>query len=50
MMETVDQYAQELHSLFNKAYPSSYSYTGTKEAETLNFGQTVLVNQLLVIK
>lgn len=41
--ETVDQYAQELHFLFNKAYPSTQQ--GTKEAET--FGQTVLVNQFV---
>ena len=42
-METVDQYAQDLHSLFNKAYPSVQQ--GTREAETL--GQTVLVNQFV---
>ena len=42
-METVDQYAQDLRSLFNKAYPSVQQ--GTKEAET--FRQTVLVNQFV---
>ena len=30
--ETVDQYAQQLRCLFNKAYPSIQQ--GTKEAET----------------
>ena len=43
LTETVDQYAQQLRCLFNKAYPSIQQ--GTKEAET--FGQTVLVNQFV---
>ena len=43
LTETVDQYAQQLRFLFNKAYPSIQQ--GTKEAET--FGQTVLVNQFV---
>jgi len=42
-MEAVDQYAQDLHPLFHKAYPSVQQ--DTKEAET--FGQTVLVNQFV---
>ena len=43
IMETVDQYAQDLHSLFNKIYPTVQQ--GTRESETL--GQTVLVNQFV---
>ena len=43
LTETVDQYAQQLRCLFNKAYPSIQQ--GTKEAET--FGQTVLVNRFV---
>ena len=43
LTETVDQYAQQLRFLFNKAYPSIQQ--GTKEAETS--GQTVLVNQFV---
>ena len=41
--ESVDQYAQDLHSLFYKAYPNVQQ--GTKEAETL--GQAVMVNQFV---
>ena len=41
--ESVDYYAQELRTLFHRAYPSVYQ--GTKEADTL--GQTVLVNQFV---
>ena len=37
--ESVNYYAQELRTLFHKAYPRVYQ--GTKEAEAL--GQTVLV-------
>ena len=43
-METVDQYAQDFRSLFNKAYPRIQQ--GTREAKT--FGQTVLVNQFVI--
>ena len=32
-METVDQYAQDFHSVFNKAYPSVQQ--GTKEVEKI---------------
>ena len=42
--ESVDHYAQELRTLFHRAYPSVYQ--GTREAEAL--GQTVLVNQFVV--
>ena len=42
--ESVDHYAQELRTLFHRAYPSVYQ--GTREAEAL--GQTALVNQFVV--
>ena len=42
--ESVDAYAQELRTLFNKAYPSVQQ--GTREAEAL--GQTILTNQFVV--
>ena len=42
--ESVDNYAQELRTLFHRAYPSVYQ--GTREAEAL--GQAVLVNQFVV--
>ena len=42
--ESVDAYAQELHTLFHKAYPSVQQ--GTRETETL--GQTILTNQFVV--
>ena len=41
--ESIDQYAQDLRSLFYKAYPNVQQ--GTKEAEAL--AQTVLVNQFV---
>ena len=41
--ESIDQYAQDLRSLFYKAYPNAQQ--GTKEAEPL--AQTVLVNQFV---
>ena len=41
--ESVDDYAQELHLLFYKAYP--HAQQGTLEAEKL--GQFVLVNQFV---
>ena len=41
--ESVDLYAQELRTLFHRAYPSVYQ--GTREAEAL--GQIVLVNQFV---
>ena len=41
--ESVDVYAQELHALFHKAYPSIQQ--GTREAEAL--GQTILTNQFV---
>jgi len=43
ILESVDQYAQDLHALFYNAYPNVQQ--GTKEAETLE--QTVLVNQFV---
>ena len=42
--ESVDAYAQELRTLFHKAYPSVQQ--GTREAEAL--GQTILTNQFVV--
>ena len=42
--ESVDAYAQELRTLFHKAYPSVQQ--GTRETEAL--GQTVLTNQFVV--
>jgi len=41
--ESVDYYAQELRTLFHRAYPSVYQ--GTKKAHAL--GQTVLANQFV---
>ena len=41
--ESVDDYAQDLRTLFHKAYP--YAQQGTQEAEKL--GQLVLVNQFV---
>ena len=41
--ESVDDYAQDLRTLFHKAYP--YAQQGTQEAERL--GQLVLVNQFV---
>ena len=41
--ESVDDYAQDLRTLFHKAYP--YTQQGTQEAERL--GQLVLVNQFV---
>ena len=42
--ESVEAYAQELHTLFHKAYPSVQQ--GTRKAEAL--GQTILTNQFVV--
>ena len=42
--ESVDAYAQELRTLFHKAYPSVQQ--GTRETEAL--GQTILTNQFVV--
>ena len=42
-METVDQYAQNLHSLFNKAYSQG---TASHKNEEI-FRQTVLVNKFV---
>ena len=41
--ESVDIYAQELHTLFHKTYPSVQQ--GTRKAEAL--GQTILTNQFV---